>query len=291
MPEGHTIHALASRLERAFGGQIVAASSPQGRFAADAARIDGQVLAAADAVGKHLFVDVGPHVLHVHLGLIGVFHVKPRSVPGRASMPPSEPASTVRLRMVGTTHAADLRGPMICALIDGDRRSAIEARLGPDPLDPDADPHRAWERITKSRKAIGELLMDQAVVAGVGNVYRCEVLHRLRIDPFTPGRDLSSAAWQAIWDDLVTLMPLGVVFAQILTIEEDVQEAAAMVADGTARAINEALTGERLGDYFERRFHVYQRAGLPCDRCGNPLQDKRIGGRTPYWCPACQTRR
>ncbi len=285
MPEGHTIHALAARLERAFRDEAVAASSPQGRFAADAARIDGQVFERAQAVGKHLFVDLGPQILHVHLGLIGMFHVKPLG-----GMPPSEPAPTIRLRLVGRTHVADLRGPMICALIDDERRSAIEARLGPDPLAAGADDERAWQRINRSRKAIGELLMDQAIVAGIGNVYRCEVLHRLQLDPFTPGQGLNLLAWKAIWQDLVMLMPLGVAFSQILTMEDQVADARAMTRTGVVREVTERVTGERLGDYFERRFHVYQRSGEPCHRCGNTLRDKKIGGRTLYWCPACQTR-
>ena len=296
MPEGHTIHALAERLNRALGGRVVRASSPQGRFAADAARLDGRVLELATAVGKHLFVDVGGRVLHVHLGLIGAFHVKPT-----ASMPPGEPAPTTRLRLVSVPDpvhvaagqadsvTADLRGPMICALIDEDRQAEIASRLGPDPLDPRADPGGALTRIAKSRKAIGELLMDQTVVSGVGNVFRCEVLHRLRLDPFTPGNQLDPLDWQAIWADLTRLMPLGAAFSQILTMEDQVAEAQTMVDDGSSRAVTETLTGERLGDHFERRFHVYKRSGQPCHRCTEPLRDRQIGGRTLYWCPACQT--
>lgn len=285
MPEGHTIHALARRLERALGGNVITATSPQGRFAADAARLDQHMLDRAEAVGKHLFVEIGPHVLHVHLGLIGTFHVKLL-----ASMPLGEPAPTVRLRLVGDAYGAELRGPMICALIDDEWRAAIEARLGPDPLDPFAEPDRAWQRIRKSRKAIGDLVMDQTVVAGVGNVYRCEILHRLGIDPLSPGKELHPQVWQSIWEDLVMLMPLGMVFSQILTMQDQVEEAQAMMADGSVRAVTERQTGERLGGYFERRFHVYQRSGEPCRRCGNSLQDRKIGGRTLYWCPACQIR-
>ena len=73
MPEGHTIHALADRLERAFRGHRVEASSPQGRFAADAERLTDRVVDRAQAWGKHLFVEAGDATLHVHLGLIGCF--------------------------------------------------------------------------------------------------------------------------------------------------------------------------------------------------------------------------
>lgn len=285
MPEGHTIHALARRLERAFAGRRVMASSPQGRFAADAARIDGLVLESAQARGKHLFVTLGDRTLHVHLGLIGVFPVIPLS-----RMPLTTPAPTVRLRLVGEEHVADLRGPMICALIDEERRAGIEARLGPDPIDPLADPAKAVARIRRSGKTIAELLMDQSVVAGVGNVYRCEVLWRHALDPLATGSSLSSEAWSEIWDDLVRLLPLGMVYSQILTMDDQVAQAEAMVSDGRDGAITRQLTGERLGTHFERRFHVYQRTGETCHRCGNPVQERKVAGRTLYWCPACQVR-
>ncbi|EWT01025.1 DNA glycosylase [Intrasporangium oryzae NRRL B-24470] len=285
MPEGHTIHALARRLERAFVSRPVAASSPQGRFAADAAQIDGLVLESAQARGKHLVVVIGDRTLHVHLGLIGVFPVLPLS-----RMPLTTPVPTVRLRLVGEEHVADLRGPMICALIDDERREGIEARLGPDPIEPAADADHAAARIRRSGKTIAELLMDRSVVAGVGNVYRCEVLWRHAVDPFTPGSALGAQAWAEIWADLVHLLPLGMVFSQILTMDDQLAEAEHLVSDGRADEISRQLTGERLGTHFERRFHVYKRTGEPCHRCANPVQEGQIAGRTLYWCPACQVR-
>lgn len=286
MPEGHTIHALAARLERAFSGRVVAASSPQGRFAADAARLDGHELHGARAHGKHLFVDIGPATLHVHLGLIGSFPVRP--APG--GVVPA-PVPTVRLRLETDSHYADLRGPMTCTLIDAAREREVIAALGPDPLRRRQRPERARQRISNSRKGIGELLMDQSVVAGVGNVYRCEVLHRQAVDPLTAGRDLSPDAWTALWDDLVLLMPLGATFSQILTMPDQVEAARRLRRSGRARAVTESLTGERLGDHFERRFLVYQRTGQACPRCAATIQDRAVAGRTLYWCPACQVRR
>ena len=285
MPEGHTIHALADRLERAFKGHPVEASSPQGRFTADAERLDGHVLERAEAWGKHLFVEVGDQALHVHLGLIGQFPVRP--LDSRAA-PPA--VGAVRLRIVGPEHWADLRGPMICTLVDRSRRREIVASLGPDPLRRRSSPDGGWERLHRSRRTIAELLMDQSVVAGVGNVYRCEVLHRLAVDPFTPGRDLSQTVWDEIWEDLVLLMPLGRVYSQIITMPDQVEAARRAIRSGRARAITRRLTGERLGDTFERRFLVYKRTGEPCPRCRNTLQQKQIAGRKLYWCPACQVR-
>ncbi|WP_347349989.1 DNA-formamidopyrimidine glycosylase family protein [Intrasporangium sp.] len=285
MPEGHTIHALAARLTRAFGDRRVSATSPQGRFAADAARLDGRVLEDATAAGKHLFVEIGDRILHVHLGLIGTFPVIPF-----AHQPPA-PAGTVRLRLVGAQHYADLRGPMVCALVDRDTRRSVRAALGPDPLDPAAAPEVALARIRRTRRGIGALLLDQAVLAGIGNVYRCEVLYRHRIDPLTPGRELAVDLWWEIWSDLVRLLPLGVAFGQILTLDDQVDEAERIVADGSVRPITAALTGERLGEFFERRFATYHRAGETCDRCGSTVVGQKVAGRMLYWCPGCQTRR
>ena len=107
--------------------------------------------------------------------------------------------------------------------------------------------------------------MDQSVLAGVGNVYRCEVLHRHRTNPFTFGTQLKRTTWELIWADLVALLPLGVAFSQILTLDDQVEEAQLMVADGTAGAITRDSTGERLGGHFDRRFARLQahRSGLP----------------------------
>lgn len=287
MPEGHTIHALAARLSRTLGQQQIRASSPQGRFGADAALLDGRRLDHASARGKHLFVQLEDLILHVHLGLIGSFHVKPRDEVDAS-------ASPARLRLEGPKHVAELRGPMICGLVDEVTRQAVIERLGPDPLH-DADlplgAARAWSRITNSRKTISELLLDQSVVAGVGNVYRCEVLFRHRVDPLTRGADLGRRLWQEVWDDLVVLLPLGMAFSQILTMQDQVDAAAEMVANGSSLAITESLTSERLGDHFDRRFHVYQRTGESCDRCGRRIRSQAIAGRTLYWCAGCQRRR
>ena len=100
----------------------------------------------------------------------------------------------------------------MCAVVTPERVDQIWARLGPDPLRPGADPGLGLRRISRSTKPIAELLMDQAVLAGVGNVYRCEVLFRHRVNPFRPGKEIRPTTWLAIWDDLVRLMPPGVAF-------------------------------------------------------------------------------
>ena len=100
----------------------------------------------------------------------------------------------MRLRLAGAGGYADLRGPTACELITEPEKDAIHDRLGPDPLRPAADPAPAWRRMSRSRTPIAALLLDQKIVAGVGNVYRAEVLFRHGIDPYRPGRDLTRAA-------------------------------------------------------------------------------------------------
>ncbi|HVD21457.1 MAG TPA: DNA-formamidopyrimidine glycosylase family protein, partial [Lapillicoccus sp.] len=229
MPEGHTLHRLAQSVDAAFAGTTPAVSSPQGPFAEGAALLDGRQVVEATAYGKHLFVEFdGEAWLNVHLGLIGKFSVD--RITGYASVPP--PWGAVRLRMVNQDYVADLRGAILCQVVTPDEAAATVARLGPDPLRSDADPERAWAKISRSGRTIAELLMDQAAVAGVGNVYRCEVLFRHRVSPFRPGREIRRRTWEAIWDDLVRLMPLGVAFNQILTMDDQVEEAERLVAAG-----------------------------------------------------------
>jgi endonuclease-8 len=290
MPEGHTTHALAGRLNHAFGGSPVGASSPQGRFAGSAALLDGRTLVDASAWGKHLFVEFeGERWLNVHLGLIGKFSVIPRlALQGNGQVPV---VGQVRLRLLNAAWVGDLRGPTVCAVVTAEKVEQIQARLGPDPLRPDVDPDLALRRISGSGRPVAELLMDQSVLAGVGNVYRCEVLFRRRVDPFRPGREIRPATWRAIWDDLVELMPLGVAFGQVLTMDDQVAEALAAVAAGSAAAQTAVVTGAGPGDHFERRFNVYKRTGEPCRVCGSRVRTRLVAGRNLFWCGRCQRRR
>ncbi len=262
MPEGHTLHRLARLHQRRFAGAPVRVSSPQGRFS-DAAAIDGRVLRKSSAWGKHLFheYDSGA-IVHVHLGLYGTFREM------RTPMP--APVGQVRMRIVGAEYGADLRGPTACELLDEAQVSAILDRLGPDPLRRDADPADAWSRISKSRKAIGALLMDQSVMAGVGNVYRSELLFRHGIDPYRPGRDLDEAEFDEAWADLVELMKVGVRRGRIIVIRPEDDHGAP--AYGPKRP----------------RTYVYRRAGEPCRLCGATVRTAVMESRNLFWCPACQ---
>ncbi len=239
MPEGHTLHRLAQALDAAFAGTHPVATSPQGRFTQGAAILNGRRVVEASAWGKHLFVEfAGDQWLNVHLGLIGKFSVEGCAL--YAGVPPVW--GQVRLRLLTADHVADLRGAIICQVISPEQVDAIVARLGPDPLRAQADPERAWSRIARSGRPVAELLMDQSILAGVGNVYRCEVLYRHRVDPFRPGTEIRRKTWQAIWSDLVALMALGVTFNQILTMQDQVEEATVLALEGRVPTLTSVYT-------------------------------------------------
>ena len=263
MPEGHILHRLARLHQRRFAGNPVAVASPQGRFAAGAAVVDGQVLLRASAWGKHLFHHYahGP-IVHVHLGLYGTF------TEHRAPMP--APVGEVRMRLVGADYGTDLRGPTACEVFDEAQAAAVVARLGPDPLRRDADPGLAFKRIAKSRRTIGGLLIDQGVIAGVGNVYRSELLFRHRIDPFRPGTAVGEVEFDAAWADLVALMAVGLRRGRIVVVRPEHDHGAPAYAPGKPRT------------------YVYRRAGEPCRVCGTTIRTAELEGRNVFWCPGCQ---
>ena len=273
MPEGHTIHRHATEHRRLFSGDQLQVSSPQGRFAAGAARLDGRVMASAQPHGKHLFLGFTPSPgrrpdewLHVHLGLIGGWTFAALA-DGQA---PPPPRGAVRVRLVGERGYADLRGPTVCEVLTTDDVKRVRARLGADPLRKDADPDRAGARIRRSVVPIGALLMNQEIVAGVGNVYRAEALFRARLDPWAEGRTLDVETWQGLWADLVGLLKTGVRQGRIVTTLPEHRDR----RSGPARP--------------EDAHYVYRRAGLPCRLCGTPVVTEPMVGRNLYRCPTCQ---
>ena len=266
MPEGHTIHRLAEDCLGLLGGGQVRASSPQGKFADSAALLDRTVLDDAEAHGKHQFLGFrGTGWVHIHLGLIGKV-----TFDGQAG-------DTVRLRLSGGAHGGhtmDLRGPAACELITDGEKRAIHDRLGPDPLRPGDDPERAYARISRSRVPVAALLMDQKVLAGVGNVYRAEVLFRHGVDPFLPGRALARPVWEAMWADLVELMRAGVRANRIDTVRPEHEP--------------EAMGRPPRQDDHGGEVYVYRRTGLPCLVCGTEIRTQPMAARNLFWCPVCQ---
>jgi endonuclease VIII len=266
VPEGHTLHRLATRFNSRFGGIATRSSSPQGRFSTEAAILDGLVLDGAEAHGKHLFLAFAEHTVHIHLGLAGKLTF------GHSN----GNESTVRWRLETEDERADLRGPAACRLLTPSEVDDLQDRLGPDPLRDDASPDTAWERIRRSRRAIAGLLMDQTVLSGVGNIYRAEVLFRHRIDPFMEGRLLKRSEWQAIWDDLVELMRLGVEVGRIDTVYPEHEP--------------EAMGRPPRQDPHGGEVYVYRRNGQPCLVCSTPIMKRPLDNRNLYWCPRCQRR-
>ena len=261
MPEGHTIHALAREHTRALAGRPVGVSSPQGRFAGGAARLDGQVLAAVEPYGKHLFYRWATgDVLHIHLGLYGTFR--------RLPVPPPPPVGQVRVRLLGAAAAFDLSGPTACDVVSPDEADAILGRLGPDPLRRDADREAAWARFRRSRSPVGVVLLDQSVFAGVGNVFRNEALYVHGIHPETPAAALSREQFDLLWDTITAMMRRALKEGRIVTIDRD----------------EFGLRGRRI-DPMEGRYVYRQDA---CRRCGAPVRRWDLRGRWAYACPDCQ---
>ena len=316
MPEGHTVHRIARQMSLDLVGRRLAVSSPQGRFAAGAARLDGRTMTQAAAVGKQLFCtfDSGD-VLRVHLGLYGAWDLygdvsplgdgqgargslgAPRVRPGTSDPLPSTrrlrmgegesehavdaapgwpppPVGQVRVRLDSGRVAADLRGPTACEVLTAGEAAVARERLGPDPqtaVDVDAAGEVVVERVTRRAVAVGQLLMDQAVVAGIGNIYRAELLFRARLDPWTLGRQVPADVVRAIWRDWVGLLADGIRDGMILTRED-------LDADGRAQARRDPTL----------RHWVYGRGGLPCRVCGTPVVVEEMATRKLYRCPVCQ---
>jgi endonuclease-8 len=263
MPEGHTLHRIARRHTELFAGRPVHADSPQGRFAEGAAQLDGHVLRTVEAYGKHLFYDVtGAGFLHVHLGLYGKFF--------EGAEPAPEPRGAVRLRLQNDDWWVELRGATAVEIITPPERDLILARLGPDPLRRGADPKRFVDRAAASRAPVGGLLMDQKFLAGIGNVFRAELLFRARIEPHRSGRDVGTEALQEIWSESVVLLRAGVRSGRIVT---------------TLPADRDRRSGPAR---VEDAHYVYRREGLPCRVCHTAIRREDFLGRNLFWCPSCQ---
>jgi endonuclease VIII len=262
MPEGHSVHRTAKQFQKLFLHQPTQISSPQGRFT-DASLISGQQLAKAEAWGKQLLLHFDSAAIRVHLGIYGKWSFR------AYEDNPHDPVGQVRARFLNPTHVVDLRGPTACEIIGFDEIPALFQRLGPDPLRPDPkglSKERFVSKVKARKVPIGQLLMDQSVLAGVGNVYRAELLFRASLSPFTPGNLVPEELVASLWDDAVMLMPLGVRTGLMLT------------RDGY-------LKGRPKKD---DRYNVYKREGLECRACGQPVAIGLMQARKLYWCPKCQ---
>ena len=264
MPEGNTIHRLARRHTLDFAGRRVRASSPQGRFAREAARLDRRLFLRAEAYGKHLFHHwSGGLVVHVHLGMAGWFYRYRGEAP--------DPRPSVRLRLSTRGITTDLIGPPTCELMPEFARRSLIARLGPDPLREDFDPDRALAFLAKRpRRPIGDALLDQRSMAGVGNIYRAEALFLSAIHPRRPSGSLAAEEWDALWRNARRLMRRGVLQERVRTI----------VPGEPAHPMS--------GRGPDDDFYVYQQE--VCRRCASDIEEFPQSARRMFVCPRCQPR-
>ncbi|ASN39139.1 formamidopyrimidine-DNA glycosylase [Arthrobacter sp. 7749] len=212
----------------------------------------------------------------------------PAAAPGPYNGPP-EPVGMVRARLVSAHGWADLRGPSACEVLTVEQALAVRAKLGPDPLVAaagefelskgrgSAQAHQAdartarkdfVARLSRKRTPIGTTLMDQGVLAGVGNIYRAEALFRRGIDPFMVASELSVRAAGMLWDDIAEIMSDGVRDGKIITTR---------------------LNDRGAGDLWpDNAYYTYQRQGRGCRLCSATIALAEVGGRKLYWCPGCQ---
>ena len=236
--------------------------------------------------------DDGPVWLHIHLGLYGRWHFTGEGSDaivgagvrsGNHSAVNVGAGSTVRLRLAANGLAADLTGPSRCETLDGPGVRAAVSKLGPDPVrNEPGDRERFVEAVRRRRSPVGQLVLDQSIAAGPGNIYRADCLFRVGISPLRPGNKVSAERLKALWDDLVETMQADVPDGVIRTVPESLrpEPAKAPAANGGEGADAE--------DPEAQRFAVYHRTGRPCLRCGTPVAEKEMAGRRLFWCPSCQ---
>jgi endonuclease-8 len=242
VPEGDDLHRAARRLQVLVGERVdVETPNPQARAAIDPARLDGRRLESVEAVGKNLVLRFeGGYQLRNHLRMSGRWRVGPRGRTARG-----------RPWLV-------LRGAEREAVLYGGRVLELHARglrrLGPDILAEPPDLARMVGNLrrTDAGREIGEAILDQRLVAGIGNVWRAEALWRARISPWRPLAELEDDELRRVLEEAARLMR-------------------ASVSGRTDRVI-------------------YRRVGRPCPRCGTPIQSRGQGdaNRTAYWCETCQ---
>ena len=259
MPEGHLLHRLA-RDQAELAGHVVAVTSPQGRFAAGAGALDGRRLIAVEAYGKHLHhrfeADAG---LHTHLGMQGKWIRLTGDRP---------PRPQVRVRLATPAVAWDLIAPATCELLDGAGWRDLVASLGPDPLAAGAGEERAWKAVAGFAGTVGAALLDQAVIAGAGNVLRAETLFRAGVHPSTPAAAVDRETFHRLWTALADLMRQSVDDGRIISAPLPAAERATV-----------AETDGRM---------VYKQSA--CRACGTTVETWDLAGRVAYACPRCQPR-
>ena len=250
MAEGDTILRAARRIDAALSGETVAVSAPNPRGrAAGIERLDGRRLDRVESHGKNLLLRFGDLVLHSHMGMNGSWHIYRRGEPWR------KPHLSAWAVLAGDIREVVQFGGPTLRLIPGDRlrRDPQLARLGPDILAPELDLGAILKDLrAEPGRTLGDALLDQALVAGIGNIFKSEACFAARVDPWRPLADLSDEELRAV---------LRAARAQML----------------------EAAAGGR------HTYAVYK-GRRPCPGCGGRIASRGQGdaNRTTYWCPRCQ---
>jgi endonuclease-8 len=257
VPEGDTIHAAARRVGAALvGKEIVSLETPQPRHAMDRwpERLAGRPVRSVDAHGKHLFMRFeGDLTLHSHLRMGGMWGVYEKG--RRWSRSPRRAWLVIR---TPEHEVVEFDGPVLELMTESRTRFDLRlAALGPDILAEALDEERFLTRLREDdpTRGIGDALLDQRNIAGIGNVWKSEGCFDAAVDPWRPLADVSD----------------GEVLATV-------RATRSLMQDSVSR-----------GGHM-RGLQVYDRAGRPCPRCKTRLQARGQGddNRTTYWCPACQ---
>jgi endonuclease VIII len=270
VPEGDTIHYAARRIREALvGSAIEEIETPHPRHARDRwpERLQGRGVRAVDATGKHLFIRFeGNLTLHSHLRMTGKWGVYRRGERWRRS--PRRAWLVVRTR---EHEVVQFDGPVLELMTDS--RSRFDQRLaglGPDILAPEFDERRFLRllRGDDQSRGIGDAVLDQRNLAGIGNVWKSEGCFLAGVDPWRRLRDVKDEEALAITRAVKPLMHLSV------------ERGGRIVSYEPERPLRRG----------ERRMWVFERTGLPCRRCGTRIRARGQGddNRTTYWCPVCQ---
>ncbi|KAH8935917.1 hypothetical protein BDL97_17G055900 [Sphagnum fallax] len=278
MVEGPGVHRVAVAHRRILQGRVYQANSPNGRFADGAAAINGHVLSHIEAHGKHIFYfftpkkleeglleKLGPDavVVHIHFGMAGTFHTFP--------YPGPEPRPTTRLRLENKEEGfvAHLSASL-CVHCNLETYRISIAELGPDPLRQDAEKEVVWSSMQKTKRAIGAFLMDQSRIAGIGNIYRSELLLVAGIHPDHPACSVSRSSFESLWIQAKRLFEIGVQTGYIITI----------LTDDAGNPLPTVRGGIQSGSF------VYNQK--ECGVCGGIVFRWTINQRAVFACQACQ---
>jgi endonuclease VIII len=262
MPEGDTVHRIANVLRRELQGRTLDGLMLNDR--GDVPELAGRTVDRVEAVGKHLLVHIaGGWTLRVHLGMHGRWlrrHVRE----------PASPRTTAVLTTGETAYVCERAYTAELMRTSAVRTHARLARLGPDLLADPPDIAEAVRRATLpayANREIGDLLLDQRIAAGIGNVYKSEVLFECRVHPRTKAGVLNAAQFEALFEKAAHLMRLNLL---------------------TRRRT--AVPLRRRPTPSSQRLWVYLRHGKPCLDCGTPIERFLQGdmARSTYFCPHCQ---